>query len=167
MDNNLLSELCASPVQGGMLDQCANNISNDLYQCFCIDLPRYISDAFMNFQNTSGSPDLPKSFGNNWIKFKIPSSPEVYSMTFKDSVFRAGLANFIVYSPQILNSIYPLPIGSIPIDLGFVKITLTIIRDISGGLDGISYSLRTYYNLDGLEFCWDFVCLAIQNLNDS
>ena len=148
----LTAELCAPSMEGGMLDQCANNISNDLYQYFCIDIPNYFSDAFLNFINPSRSPDLPNSFANKFISFKIPSGSEVSSMTFKDSVFRAGLANFIVYSPQIVNSIYPLPIGSIPVDLGFVKFTFTVLKDISGGLNGISYSLSTYFSLGGLEF---------------
>ena len=143
------TEIVSTSVQYGMLDKLADNICKDLYNYVFIDMPKSFNNTFINSKDT------------------IVSAAQSNPIKYKESIFKVGFANFLVYSPQMLNSIHPLPIGNYPIDLGFAKFNFTILRDISAGLSGISYSAGLHFNLFGIEFGTDFICLAIQNFNSS
>ena len=168
-------------MQGGILDQCAENISRDLYNYFCVDSPKNVQAIQTSVQGGILDQcaeniwrdlynyicvDLPKNF-NQLFDINFSMSREPKPVAYKESVFKAAFANFIVYFPQIANSIYTLPLGSVPIDFGFGKITFTILRDISAGPNGISYSLSAYLNLGFIEVGTDFICLSIHNIYDS
>ena len=143
------TDMLNTSVQYGMLDILANNISRDLYNYVFIEMPKSFNNIFINSKDT--------------IVYAAKSN----TINYKESIFKVGFTNFMVYSPHIINSIHPLPIGNFPIDLGCAKFTFTILRDISAGLSGISYSASLYFNFGGLEFGTDFICLAIQNFNSS
>ena len=149
--------------QGGLCDMYAQNISDGLGNLFCVTIP----DTFCNIFWASETPSdiLHSASSINIDDATVKASSNV--TTIKESIFKAILTQVGVYMPQIINYFYPLTPGSYPLDLGFLKITFTVLRDLSAGLNGISYGIGLYFSAGNIEWGSEFVCLCMENTNNS